>query len=135
MVGHHDACTAYINGALGIINAHDTFQRKLAVPLGAQPLRILPTHGLVQHGGKILAYGYGQVCARRNMAREVRHIEFFPGQEIPGPPWMGEKGPERRRGEPGRGGKASAQITLPISAGNGINGQRHDLKIGRPRPR
>src|SRR4051794_26754033 len=76
MIGHDDASTADLDGALSIGSGHDAFEAELAVPLSYHLSHIVPVHGLVKHLREITA---DRECttAHVNMLVELGQPEPF----------------------------------------------------------
>ena len=129
MIGDHDSRTSDVCSTLRVFNAHDAFEGELSTPLRAEPFRIVPAHGLIEHGGKIVAYRHRQIRAFAHVTGQVRHVEFLAQEEVQRPRWVSREAGNRTQRELGRRRETRAQIALPIASGNRVHGQRHDLEF------
>src|SRR6476660_2166004 len=126
MVGHDDASTADLDGALGIGSGHDAFEAELAVPLSYHLSHIVPVHGLVKHLREITA---DRECttAHVNMLVELGQPEPIVSGVVDSPHRLYRELQHTRERQPERYGKAGAEIAFAVATCDAVHGQHHDF--------
>src|SRR5262245_46092376 len=125
VIRHDDSGAADVDGFFGIIDAHDSFQAELAVPMLDHFSNIAPVHRRVEHCREIVA-DRGRTSGHGNVVLELRQSKSLVRQIVDCPLWPdGElKHTLERQSQWNR--KAGAKIAFAIAARDRIYRKHHN---------
>src|SRR5262249_57066926 len=84
VIEQNSASAADLDCTFRIVDRHDSLQAELTVPKPDHRGHIVPSHGRIEHFGKVTPDRYS-AAAHVDVLIQLRHLETFMGQIVDGP--------------------------------------------------
>src|SRR5258708_6411888 len=128
MIGHHDSGGADIHSTPRVRNAHYPLETELSSPLFSDILGVLPIHRLVEHRAEIRADRYRDVRTFCHIVFQLRQLELLVREIVERPCGMQREAEETFERQARWRSKAGPQITLSVSARDGVHSQHQHVR-------